>query len=495
MFDELRRQMKRTRAKTTLAMESRRHAAKKTGQARISPQFVQVTEDYRYRQSVGRWQPVKGYESGLGTISVATSIDAKESLATPGRLDLRALNLVDPDRPQTAGSFLTFHNHGLTDLERLIAVAGGFDSVELRAPAGAGRPSGQAPEVGLRKSHQRTTYRVEQPSRLPIEADLVIAEGKPDHPTLEHKLYLLLDVKLHLPNVGHEPTPRLLGVEFDWPWLAEADDSIAIRTFRRRDDESPRGFDNIDVGPGLLAATYDTSSQAIVCWPNTPEEGRFVERSGSGDKELAYLASLLIEPKRPFQLIDTRVLKARVWATFDSLLSGTEVRLHHATGYLDESTPVDTATSLRADIELDLEQAMAKRLSEQRNLLRFPGVLPSDNVVETIRATVLSCGYRLLTDDLRGRGDDGPGFGGRIRARRLVEGTSIDVVLQVGGRNRRVDRTLRGAGGPRLKEELEAGDVDIELHGSAEGNHRLLTSEMNTLHANLRSRLSTFVEA
>ncbi len=493
MFDELIRQMKRSRAKNWLSIESRRHAKHKTGQARVSPQLVQVTEEFSYRQSLGQWRPDPAYPTGRGRVSVITSIDDQESLKVPGRIDLRALQLAGLSEP-TAGSFLTFHNHGMTDIEQLIAAETGFDSLKLRLPAGAGRPAGQAPELGLKNSHQRAAYRVDQPSRQPIEAVLTVAEGEPPDPSLGHNLYLLLDVRLYLPNMGHQPHPRIDAVELNWPWLAESAEAIDARKITRTDYENPTGFQNIEVDSDLLDTSYDTTKQAIVCRPRGWNESRFEHRPEAGGKEMGFFYSLLIEPKRPLQLINDYSLRARVAVTFDTLLSGTEVRLHRPTGYLDESTTIQTTTSLRALVDLDLEQSMSQRLSEQRNRLRFPGVLPSGTVNDAIRATVLSCGYRIKADDLQSPADDRSTFGGRIWATRLVEGNSIEVGLRVRGRFRRVDRMLR-AGGPRFTEELSAGDVQIDLYGNAEGNHRLLTEELSGLHSNLRTRLSTFVEA
>ena len=80
-------------------------------------------------------------------------------------------------------------------------------------------------------------------------------------------------------------------------------------------------------------------------------------------------------------------------------------------------------------------------------------------------------------------------------ATRLVEGELVQIKMLIEGDERKVDRTLRGSGGPKLQEELEAGDVTITFRGDIEGDHRLLTGEMNTVHASLRSRLATFAEA
>lgn len=493
MFDELIRQMKRTRAKNWLSIESRRHAKHKTGQVRVSPQLVQVTEEFSYRHTDGRWQPDSPATSGRGRVSVITSIDDQESLKTPGRLDLRALQLAEFNEPST-GSFLTFHNHGMTDIEQLIAAETGFDSLRLRLPPGAGRPAGQPPELGLQNSHQLANYRVDKPSRAPIEVLLSMAEGEPPLPRLGHGLYLTLDVRVYLPNMGRRPQPRIDVVELNWPWLAEPNEAVEVRRITRADYERPTGFQNITVGPDPLLTTYDTTQKAVVCRPQGWRDSHFDHDEAAGGSGLAFYYSLLIDPKRPLQLINGKELRAKVGVTFDSLLSGTEVRLHHSTGYLDEDTRVETTTSLRALVELDLERAMSKRLSELRQRLRFPGVQPSGTVIDAIRATVLSCGYRPKDDALQVPTDDQSSFGGLLRATRLVEGSTIEVVVRVRGRFRRVDRTLR-AGGPRFTEELLAGDVQIDLYGTAEGSHHLLTAELNNLHANLRARLSTFVEA
>lgn len=493
MFGELIRQLKRARGKATLSTESRRHAKKKTGQARISPQFVQVTEEFRYARSTGALQPESDFRDGVGTISVVTSIDDQRSLTTPGRMDLRALQVASPGRPRIFGSFLTFHNHGRTDLEHLVAEKGGFDSIGLESPVGAGRPVGQAAELGLLRSHQWAKYRIEQPTRLPIEAALGVAEGQPASDDLGHNLYFLLDVKLYLPNVGHSPKPRIGAIELDWPWMAESGGSVGIWKIRRDDYEKPGGFDDIKVLWPVPDTTFDTTKPAIVCRPARGRESSFSRDADRRGRELAYYYSILIEPKRPLHLIGKGALTAKLSVTFDSLLSGTEVHLHHSNGYVDESTEITTTTSLRAEVKLDLVQAMPRRLSDHRNILRFPGVQPSAEVIDTIRSAVVSCGYELAANN--GSDNGRTGFNRRIEATRLVAGTSIEIALLVEGRRRMVNRTLRGAGGPRLREEVAAGDVDIELFGTAEGDHCLLTSEMNTLHASLRSRLSTFVEA
>ncbi len=484
------RQVKRRRGKSALARESRRKARHKTGQARVSPQLVQVTEEYSYVRSLGRWRPEPSFETGVGTISISTSIDDDASLAKPGRLDVRSLQLVDSNEAPITGSFLHFHNHGRTDLERVIAAEGGFDSLKLEAPVGIGRPEEQPPELGLQKSHRLTSYTIEQPTRLPIEAALNIAEGDPGHASLGHDLYFLVDIKLYLPNVGARPTPRIGGIEIDWPWLTDADTALRVWQITRPDYENPQGFEIERFGP-KLETSYDVTTGAIVCEPRSEQDSYLADSDRPDGHEIPFFYSMLIKPNRPLQLIDDFSLTARVAVTVNSLISGTEIGLHDATGYRDESTRIRRVSLLRASIELDLDRAMSRRLLEQRNALVFRGVQPSPEVTKTIEATVLACGYQLDEESNR----DGHEFDRTIVAARSVAGKRVELFLTAIGQHRDVHRTLRDAGGPRLREVLKAGDVDIELLGRTRGDHRLLTAEMNMLHASLRSRLSTFVEA
>lgn len=462
-------------------------------QVRISPQRVEVIEEYAYTRSDGRWLPAADARKGKGTISVVTSIDDNASLALPGRLDLRSLQFIDLGGHPTNGSFLAFHNYGMSTLEPLIHEANRFDALKLATPEGAGRPPDVEADKGLERSHQFWSYEVNQPARHPIDVVLAVAEGQPPTGGLGYQSYLLVDITLRLPNTGRPPEPRIGSIEFDCPRLTDPSQSMEVRRVERSDHLSPRGLHRIQDASVAFATTYDTTKQAIVCRPTDRSHSYFKLDERVGGSELTYFCSLLIEPKRSLQLLLGRSLSCRVGVTFGSLLSGTQVGLHHATGHRDDETPIRAATLVKAAVDLDLDRAMSRRLFEHRSNLRFPRIFPSSQVLDGIRESIRSTGYRVEVDKLQAADQDGAVFGGGLKASRLIEGTPIEMAAFVKGRTRQVERTVRLDGRPRLKEQLEAGDVEIELYGNVEGNHRLLTSEMNALHANLRARLATFV--
>ncbi|MEM9564489.1 MAG: hypothetical protein AAGA93_17835 [Actinomycetota bacterium] len=447
-----------------------------------------MIEDYRYVRRDGRWRPEVEHPAGVGTISVPTSIDDDASLAKPGRLDVRSLQIIGADRSPILGSFMSFHNHGRTDLADIVTNGGGgFDSIELEAPAGVGRPERQAADRGLERSHHLSRYRIDQPARHPIEIMIGVVEGEPPHDELTHGRYFLIDVVLHIPDIGLQAPPRLESIEFGWPNLTETDTSMRIWSIERPDLPGRLGF-NITRFLTPLRTDYDTTRQTITCSAPAELDRWFRQRDHRAGHEVTYVSSVLVEARRPVQLVDRSSIDVRVLVGLDALLSGTEIRLHDATGYRNDSTPLETASLLRAAIEVNLEEATAFRLTEQRNSLHFRGVQPSLDVIDTIAATIASCGYHVDVTD------DGHGFDRTITATRVVGGTTVQFDVTVQGHHRTVRRTLKDGGGPRLREELDAGDVDVEVVGFTSGDHRRLTVEMNALHASLRQQLSALVE-
>lgn len=461
-------------------------------QVRISPQRVEAIEEFSYRRSEGKWRPAKDWQTGKGRISVVTSIDDQASLTTPGRLDIRSTQLLDWSDIPIAGSFLAFHNHGMTSLGPLIHEGNRFDAMKLLAPDN--RPPVDPPHRGLDHLHQSLSYDIEQPARHPIDVLLAVAEGEPRTGNLGHQVFLLVDISLRLPNTGRLPEPRIGSVEFLCPKLIDPSQSLQVRRVERRDHLSPRGLHRIRDASVEFSTTFDTAKQAIVFRPANRADSYFRHDDQVGGGDLTYFCSLLIASKRPLRLLLGDLLTCRVGVTFGSLLSGTEISLHHATGHRNRDTPIRSATVVKAEVELDLERAMSRRLFEHRSVLRFPRVLPSSRVLDGIRDSVRATGYRVEIDKLKDADEDGALFSGGLKATRLIEGTPIEMAAFVRGRTRRVERTLEGTGLPRLREELEAGDVEIELYGNVEGDPGLLTSEMNAIHANLRGRLTPFAE-
>jgi hypothetical protein len=462
-------------------------------QVRVSPQRVEAIEEFSYTRSEGKWKPAQDWTKGRGKISVVTSIDDRASLTTPGRLDVRSTQLLGwTNEVRLDGSFLTFHNHGMTTLGPLIHSSNRFDAMKLLAPDN--RPPVDPPERGRDHLHQFLTYDIDQPARHPIDVVLAVAEGEPPTGGLGYQVYLLADISLRLPNTGRVPEPRIGSVEFPCPKLIDPSSSMQVRRVERRDHLSPRGLHRIRDASVAFSATYDTAKEAIVFRPTSPADSYFTHHDRAGGDDLTYVCSLLIEPKQPLRQLLGDLLTCRVGVTFGSLLSGTQISLHHATGHRDNETPIRAATVVKAAVELDLERAMSRRLFEHRSVLRFPRVLPSSRVLDGIRDSVRATGYRVEIDKLHDADEDGALFGGGLKASRLIEGRPIEMAAFVRGRSRRVERTLEGNGLPRLREELEAGDVEIELYGNVEGDPGLLTSEMNAIHTNLRGRLTPFAE-
>lgn len=504
MFDEFQRRVSSWWGERSVSLEAKRYSRAKTGQARVSPEAVEVREEFRYNYSLGKWQPAPGFEKGLGSISILTSTADRQSVDSAGRRDIKLLDDSHPDRATTIGSTLVFGNHGMTDLEGLLAARGAFDSLQLNMPLSPALPEHGPLMGGVSAIRESISYQIEQPDRLPIESVVSMVEAVPPNNSLGHTLFLILTVRLHLPDSGLLLQPRLESIELTWPWLTSTEDSVAVEMFRLRDYTRPDELEGnvIPDAGAALDTTYDTTQSSIVCRPLDISDGRFDQSHSSkitgapskpdGREQSSYY-SVLIVPNRPIQLINEYSITAGVTVGIESLLSGTALELYSANGYPDASTSVKKTTVLAAAVDMDLDKAMSQRSLAQRNVLKFPGVQPSNHVLETVMSTVISCGYRLADPAVQTRHDGS--FGGLMEANRLVGGKRVKVRLDISGHARRVDRTLHGDGGPRLKEVIDAGDVDITLSGTAEGDFSLLTAEMNSLHANLRGRLSTFVEA
>ncbi|WP_410584341.1 hypothetical protein [Amycolatopsis sp. lyj-108] len=466
--------------------------------ARAHPETVKVTERYYYKQEISRNSSMGHSQAPDGEIEIVVPFDGADHFTREACEDVAAALLRQPSGEAVSAliGHVVFARHQQTDLGERLGLDDTYGSLPIRVPVTGGGGPGEVTDLSSDRHACtiRHDYAPGQLELIPIDVQVELidpdtisdirglpmsGEGGVDfaklsqQPNFESFLLLMLQVRLVLPwkNEREAPRPVIDRIALDWPSIT----SLHALTLSLPES-----------GRESVPITYNPVGRSIE-WRNIPMRPR--QRPEGREGELEFVTEkMFLSIEQPGELYQQPSLDGRVEVKIpDCLLSGMRSRVFDGAGRKADCEGHEEVSWIGSRVHLILDDAFARRPLKPHQHLYFDEVIPEDARIADIENALRTRGFTVR---FRSISDNGTNRQWTGEAERSEGPEKMKLTLYVDGTRHETERRVQ-RGGKTYKTTFPSGELRLFMSGALPRTSRVITREMNALHAILRDRFAS----
>ena len=466
--------------------------------ARAYPAEVRCEETYHYYVEVSSNPRLEQLQEPEGRIYLRIPYDGHSCFGREAWKDVRRQlgSAAPPGQLDALIGHLGFRNHQPTNLDRVLSLTDRNDVIPLAVPLlGEGLTSLDKVRADRYECRITHAYTPEPPEVFPIQVEATLldeeyldeieAGTKSDQQALvnmlvrrtsfRRALVLRLDVQLYISTgvIRGKLSPKLREASLRWPrpisyralelYIGDNEDNDVEGDLTYNPEGGRVGWQNISLrDDGLAPGTGLRRYTVPAMWLHVPRPGDLYQLN-------KLHGSLKIEVP-------------------NVVLSGVQPLYFSAFGSGLMKEFVTLSTTIRADIEIYLEDCFRMRTVSPYRHLQFEGVILDDMRTQDIVTLLRDRGFEIV-ESAEQPLESGDAYRAWVVGTKQESGSTMDLLIRADGTRTTTTRKTEIPGGQTFTTPIATGNMKIYMSGQFNGDSYRLTKVMNDIQMSLKERL------